>query len=49
MHENREASIVPADSAGRTAKAQSHKAGMHAMEESDRGAVCAEQRVDREG
>ena len=39
MHENREASIVPADSAGRTAKAQSHKAGMHAREGSDRGAV----------
>ena len=39
MHENREASIVPADSAGRTAKAQSHKADMHAVEESDRGKV----------
>jgi hypothetical protein len=39
MHENRETSIVPADSAGRTAKAQSRKAGMHAMEESDRGEV----------
>ena len=39
MHENREASIVPADSAGRTAKAQSHKAGMYAVEESDRGEV----------
>jgi len=34
MHENREASIVPADSAGRTAKAQSHEAGVHAMEKS---------------
>ena len=39
MHENREASIVPAYSAGRTAKAQSHKAGMYAVEESDRGEV----------
>src|SRR5450755_69194 len=39
MHENRETSIVPADSAGRTAKAQSHKAGTHAMEESDCGEV----------
>src|SRR5450631_1051224 len=39
MHENRETSVVPADSAGRTAKAQSHKAGMHATEESDRGEV----------
>jgi RNA-directed DNA polymerase len=39
MHENRETSVVPADSAGRTAKAQSHKAGMHAREESDRGVV----------
>jgi RNA-directed DNA polymerase len=39
MHENRETSIVPADSAGRPAKAQSHKAGAHAMEESDCGEV----------
>jgi len=39
MHENREVSIVPADSAGRTAKAQSHEAGVHAMEESDCGEV----------
>ena len=39
MHENRETSIAPADSAGRTAKAQSHKAGMHVVEESDRGEV----------
>jgi len=39
MHENRETSVVPADTAGRPAKAQSHKAGMHAMEESDRGVV----------
>src|SRR5277367_3950230 len=39
MHENRETSIAPADSAGRTAKAQSHKAGTYAMEESDRGEV----------
>ena len=39
MHENRETSIVPANSAGRTAKAQSHKAGTHAMEESDCGEV----------
>src|SRR5665647_3669812 len=39
MHENRETSIVPADSAGRTAKAQSHKADVYAMEESDRGEV----------
>jgi len=39
MHENRETSVVPADSAGRTAKAQSHKAVMNAAEESDRGDV----------
>lgn len=39
MHENRETSVVPADSAGRAAKAQSRKAGMHAAEESDRGEV----------
>ena len=39
MHENRETSVVPADSAGRPAKAQSHKAGMYAVEESDRGEV----------
>jgi RNA-directed DNA polymerase len=39
MHENRETSVAPADSAGRTAKAQSHKAGMHAAEESDRDVV----------
>jgi RNA-directed DNA polymerase len=39
MRENRETSVVPANSAGRTAKAQSHKAGMHATEESDRGEV----------
>jgi RNA-directed DNA polymerase len=43
MRENRDTSIVPADSAGRTAKAQSHKAGMHAMEESDRGTVPTNQ------
>ena len=49
MHENRETSIVPADSAGRTAKAQSHKADVYAMEESDRGEVCAEQRGVQEG
>jgi RNA-directed DNA polymerase len=39
MQENRETSVAAADSAGRTAKAQSHKAGIHAREESDRGAV----------
>ena len=39
MHEKWETSIVPADSAGRTAKAQSHKADVYAMEESDRGEV----------
>ncbi len=39
MHENRETSVAPADSAGRTAKAQSHKAGTYAAEESDCGAV----------
>ena len=39
MHENRETSIVFADSAGRTAKAQSHKADVYAMEEPDRGEV----------
>jgi RNA-directed DNA polymerase len=39
MHENRETSVVPADSAGRPVKAQSHKTGMHAAEESDRDEV----------
>jgi len=35
--------LVPADSAGRTAQAQSHKAGRHAREESDRGEVPMKQ------
>ena len=43
MHENRETSVAPADSAGRTAKAQSHKAGTYAAEESDCGAVLMNQ------
>ncbi len=48
MHENRETSLVPAQ-ADRSGKANSHKPGMHAREESDCAVVCAEQRVDREG
>jgi hypothetical protein len=35
MHENRETSKAPASLAGRSAKAQSHNADMHVMEESD--------------
>jgi hypothetical protein len=35
MYENREASRVPAEQAGRLAKAQSRNAGIHALEESD--------------
>ena len=39
MHENRETSVAPAESAGRAAKAQSHTAVVYAAEESDRGVV----------
>jgi RNA-directed DNA polymerase len=39
MHENRETSCVPADRAGRSEKANSRTADMHAREESDRGVV----------
>jgi RNA-directed DNA polymerase len=39
MHENRETSVLPADSAGRPEKARSRKAGAHEAEESDRGKV----------
>ena len=39
MHENRETSVSPADSAGRPEKAQSRKPGTHEAEESDRGIV----------
>ena len=51
MHENRETSGVLRSSQdrGRPEKAQSHNAGMHAPEESDREIVCAEQRVIQEG
>ena len=43
MHENRETSRVPAEQAGRSAKAQSHNADMHAVEESDRCVVPVKQ------
>src|SRR3989442_14900605 len=39
MHENRETSVLPADSAGRCEKAKSRNAGAHEAEESDRGIV----------
>src|ERR1700693_2575825 len=39
MYENRETSVLPADSAGRPEKAKSRNAGMHETEESDRSAV----------
>jgi hypothetical protein len=51
MHENRETSGAPrlARERGRSAKAQSHKADVHALEESDRAIVRAEQLVVQEG
>ena len=39
MHENRETSALPADSAGRPEKANSRNAGAHGAEESDRAEV----------
>src|SRR6266550_6681861 len=39
MHENRETSVLPADSAGRPEKAPSRNAGVHKAEESDCGVV----------
>ena len=39
MHENRETSVLPADSAGRSEKAKSRNAGAHEAEDSDRGIV----------
>lgn len=39
MHENRETSVLPADSAGRPEKANSRNAGVHKAEESDCGVV----------
>ena len=51
MHGNRETSgvSVPATAADRREKAESHTARMHAPEESDRGVMCAEQRIAHEG
>jgi hypothetical protein len=49
MHENREASRASAENADRSAKAQSRKADMHVLEESDCAVLCAEQRVAHEG
>ena len=51
MHGNRETSGAsePEEATDRREKAESRSARMHAPEESDRGVVCAEQRVDREG
>jgi hypothetical protein len=42
MHENRETSRAPRER-GRSAKAKSHKAGVHALEESDRAIVSMNQ------
>ncbi len=39
MHENRESSVVPVQSAGRSAKAEGHTADRNAAEQSDRGVV----------
>ena len=39
MHENRETSVSPAGTAGRSAKAQSHNADVYETEESDCGKV----------
>jgi hypothetical protein len=51
MHENRETSGAPRSfqDRGRSEKAQSRTSDMHALEESDRTVVCAEQRVAHEG
>jgi hypothetical protein len=50
MHENREISSAPsAVGEGRSAKASSRTADMHALEKSDCAVVCAEQRVVQEG
>ena len=51
MHENREISEASRthQDRDRSAKALSHKAGMHVSEKSDRAEVCAEQRVAQEG
>ncbi len=48
MHENRETSKASASLADRSAKAQSHNADMHAMEESDCRVVPVKQ-PDKEG
>jgi len=51
MHENRETSEMPeVEPCDRpVGKGNSHTTHVHVFEESDSGAVCAEQRVDREG
>jgi hypothetical protein len=51
MHENLETSEMPeAEPCDRpVGKGNSHTTHAHVFEESDSGAVCAEQRVDREG
>jgi hypothetical protein len=49
MHENRETSVAPEESSGRSGKANGRTPDMHAAEESDSGVVCAEQRVVQEG
>ena len=46
---NNETSSAPAMSADRSAKALGRKADVNAGEESDRGVVCAEQRVAQGG
>jgi hypothetical protein len=43
MHENRETSVAPVQSAGRSAKAQCRNADMHAAEESHWGIVPVNQ------
>ena len=51
MHENRETSEAPAvQKGGRPAgEGSGRTTRVHASEESDRGVVCAEQRVVQEG
>ena len=51
MHENRESSGMPVGKVnGRPAgEGDSHTARMDVLEESERGIVCAEQRVVQEG
>jgi hypothetical protein len=50
MHENRETSETPAAQDSRTAgEGSGRTTRVHVSEESDRGIVCAEQRIVQEG